>query len=294
MSEKRRLGRGLGALIPETVDEQESGAEVLLDQIIPNPFQPRTSFSEESIRELADSMKAHGMLQPVVLARADQEGQFYLVAGERRCRAAKIAGLKSVPAIIRSYDRKEMLEVALIENLQREDLNPVEEARGYKRLMNEFGYKQEELAVRIGKSRPAVANSIRLLSLPESVLDYLSKGTLRPGQARPLLSLDNEEEIVVYAEKIVTEGLTSRQVEEMVGSKNVGDNDKSKINKRKNQEGEEPPLTPIHSEIQLQIQRTLGTKVRLKEGKSGGTIEIFFYSEEDLERLVARLLPDGI
>lgn len=284
MSEKRRLGKGLGALIPDVLSTAEESSEIELSLIKPNPYQPRRDFDEEKLKELASSIKNHGILQAVVVTRDVNEEGYYLVAGERRCRAAKIAGLSSVPAVVKEIDKNTMLEIALIENLQREDLNPVEEAQAYQRLMKDYGYKQEELASRVGKSRSAIANSIRLLALPDKVLGYLTKGDMSAGQARPLLALDTEDLQLEAAIKIVKEGLTARDVERLANE--------TKMSKRNI--AEPKPLDPLRQEILLQMQRELGTKVKFKEGKNGGTIEIYYYSEEDLERLVSMLLPKGI
>ena len=286
MSEKRRLGKGLGALIPEVMVGTAETNEIPLDQIKPNPFQPRQSFNEERLQELAFSIKEHGILQAVVVSPTG-EGSYYLVAGERRCRAARIAGLNSVPAVVKSFDRKTMLEIALIENLQREDLNPVEEAQAYKRLMQEYNYTQEELARRISRSRPSIANSIRLLSLPEKILELLVSGEITAGQVRPLLAISDPGRQQEVASQIVKEGLSAREAEKIAAKLSLQARGKKDEDRAVIQD-------PLHVELQTQIQRSLGTKVRFKQGKNGGTIEIFYYSDEDLERLVAKLLPEGI
>lgn len=287
MSEKRRLGKGLGALIPEVLTASSDTNEISIDLIKPNPYQPRQIFDESKLDELAASIREHGILQAVLLSPAGEEEGYFLVAGERRCRAAKIAGLTTVPAVIKPLDRKVMLEIALIENLQREDLNPVEEATAYRRLMQEFSYTQEELARRIGRSRPAIANSIRLLSLPENILEYLAGGEITPGQVRPLLTISDPQLQQQAAAEIIAEGLSAREAEKIANRINTRE-------KKVNGKDMVPVQDPLHVELQLQIQRSLGTKVRLKEGKTGGTIEIYYYSEDDLERLIAKLLPEGV
>jgi ParB family transcriptional regulator, chromosome partitioning protein len=287
MSEKRRLGRGLGALIPEVMAGSGETNEVPLDRIKANPYQPRRDFDDDKLQELAASIKKHGIIQAVVLTPAGDEGEYLLVAGERRCRAAKIAGLTAVPAVIKSYDRKAMLEIALIENLQRENLNPVDEAKAYQRLLKEFSYTQEELAGRLAKSRSSVANAIRLLSLPENVLNALIDGRITAGHARPLLSLDDPVIQEEAADKIISGGLTAREAED-IALKMSG---REKIGKDKERITQEDPL---QVELQLQIQRVLGTKVKIRQGKVGGTIEIYYYGDDDLERLIAKLLPEGI
>lgn len=287
MSEKRRLGKGLGALIPDAVSTTAETTEIKLDKIKPNPFQPRRTFDDEKLSELATSIKEHGVIQAVVVTPSGKEDQYLLVAGERRCRAARIAGLTSVPAVVKSFDKSTMLEIALIENLQREDLNPVEEARAYRKLMQEYNYTQEELSKRIGRSRPSIANSLRLMSLPESILNSLIIGELTPGQVRPLLSIDDKEAQQALAEKIIEEKLSAREAENIVSKEGkVTKGKKSKIN--------ESELDPESEELQLQMQRKLGTKVKLKHGRKGGTIEIYYYSDEDLERLVEKLMPGGL
>ncbi len=287
MIEKRRLGKGLGALIPEALSGNVDVNELSLDQIKPNPFQPRRSFEDEKLNELAASIKEHGILQAIVVAPEAEGNGYILVAGERRCRAARMAGLTTIPAVIKAIDRKAMLEIALIENLQREDLNPVEEATAYRKLMEEFNYTQEELAGRLGRSRPAIANTLRLLSLSDQVLDLLARGEISPGQARPLLSIEEKDLQLEAAKKIIKEKISAREAEKMV-LKTHSRRGKEKSREQVGTEG------PLQSELQLQIQRALGTKVKIKQGKSGGMIEIYYYSEDDLERLVAFLLPDGL
>jgi len=287
VSDKRRLGKGLGALIPDALDASAETAEIKLDRIKPNPFQPRRNFDDDKLKELAVSIKEHGVLQPVVVSPADEEGNYVLVAGERRCRAARMSDLATVPAVVKSFDKSTLLEIALIENLQREDLNPVEEARAYKKLMEEFSYTQEELSRRIGRSRPSIANSVRLLALPESILQALAEGELTPGQARPLLAISDPESRAVAARKIIAEGLSAREAEKLALNVNTEKN-------IKRERAEENVQDPFSAELQLQIQRSLGTKVKLKKGKNGGTIEIYYYSDDDLERLINKLLPEGL
>ncbi len=289
MSDKRRLGKGLGALIPDAFDTDSDleNSEIALEKIRPNPYQPRENFDQEKLEELALSIREHGVLQAIVVCPTGSDDDYYLVAGERRCRAAKIAGLKSIPAIVRSYDNKAMLEIALIENLQREDLNPVEEAAAYRQLMKDYNYTQEDLAQRLGKSRPAIANSVRLLSLSKKILDLIARGKLTAGQARPLLAISDHLKQEEFAQRIVEEGLTARDAEKL--SEQTGKKSRKSLENKR--ETAEDPLT---SELQLQIQRRLGTKVRIKPAKSGGTIEIHYYGEEDLERLIAKLLPEGL
>lgn len=287
MSDKRRLGKGLGALIPDALDASADKSEIELDKIKQNPYQPRENFNEEKLKELASSIREHGVLQAVVVTTANNDDQFYLVAGERRCRAARMAGLKTIPAVIKSYDHKTMLEIALIENLQREDLNPVEEAAAYQRLMKEYSYTQEELATRLGKSRSSIANSVRLLALPESILGMLKNGQVTVGQVRPLLAISDPREQEIIAQRIVEEKLTARDTEKL--ALGTGKVKTAETNKDSTEQED-----PLQAELQMQMQRRLGTKVKIKPGKNGGTIEIFYYGEEDLERLIARILPEGL
>ena len=278
---KRGLGRGLGALLPSAIQEIKPG-EVLemikLDQITANPYQPRQHFDPDKLKELADSIKQFGVLQPVVL-RKTKKG-YELVSGERRCRASKLAGKKTISAVVRDYVDKEMSEIALVENLQRDDLNPIEEAVAYKKLAEEFNYTQEKLADRMGKSRPGVANILRLLQLPASVQRFLADRKLTPGQVRPLLAIQDEKAQTALALRIVEEGLSARQVEDL-------------MKRKSNKAPQKARMADIHeADLQEKIARALGTKVTLKAGKSGkGSIEIEYYSLEDLERLLEIFTP---
>ncbi len=286
MSEKKRLGRGLGALINEALTETADITEIPLNQIAANPFQPRKSFDSATLQELADSIKEHGVVQAVVVAPAP-EGGYYLVAGERRCRAARIAGLTGVPALVRNLDERDMLEIALIENLQREDLNPIEEAVAYRRLMDEFELTQEELARRVSKSRPAIANTVRLLALPQRIQQAIINGELSAGQARPLLSLQDGGKQEALAAQIISGKLTAREAERLAGkAAKATDNGPAK--------DKAAAADPVLKELQGSLQRRYGTKVKIYRGKGGGTIEISFYSEDDLDRLIDLLMPQGI
>lgn len=295
MPTRKRLGKGLGALLGESAvqaarDEEagQSGGPGLrtvdVSRIVPNRFQPRHTFDEQAIDELAASIAEKGILQPlIVTSRRDADG-WELISGERRWRAAQRAGLAAVPVIVREVDEREMLELALIENLQREDLDPIDEAEGYSQLLEEFGLTQAQLAGRVGKSRPAVTNALRLLELPESVRERVKEGALSAGHARTLLGLEDRSRIEEVADRVVAKGLSVRAVERLVKRENAADH-------------EEPPHGRDDEAAELErarieetLQRSLGTKVRLHAGREGkGRIEIAFYSLEDLERLVARL-----
>lgn len=288
MSDKRRLGRGLGALIEEALTGTADISEIPLNQIKANPFQPRVNFNPSKLQELARSIKEHGVVQAVVVSPV-KEGGYYLVAGERRCRAARMAGMTSIPALVRDLDEKEMLEIALIENLQREDLNPIEEAAAYRRLMEEFELTQEELGRRLGKSRSTIANTVRLLSLSQKVQEAIISGELSAGQARPLLSLTDVARQEDMARQIVAGKMTAREAERLAGKATSGQN-------RRRMKDMPEAADPLMKELQNVLQRRMGTKVKIYRSKGGGTgtIEISFYGEDDLDRLIALMLPEGI
>ena len=287
MSAKQRgLGRGLGALIGDFPEEPESGAvtKLPLQTVEPNPDQPRRTFDEEELQALADSIAAHGILQPLAV-RASGGGFYQIIAGERRWRAARMAGLSEVPVVVLEADDRTVMELALVENLQRQDLNPMEEAEGYQRLMKEYGLTQEEAAARVGKSRPAVANALRLLLLPEEVRSLVEDGTISAGHARAILSLPAARLQKAAAQKIVALRLSVRQAEAMC--------------KRMLQEEEKPepkpaPLTVDYvAECEKSLTRRLDRKVRIVNGKRKGRFELEFYGQEDLQRLYDALLALG-
>jgi ParB family chromosome partitioning protein len=283
---KGGLGRGLDALIPNSVMPAEittaSGVvvadrnEIDINLISPNPKQPRTVFDEEQLNELAASIKEVGLLQPPVV-RSIGGGKYQLIMGERRYRASKLAGLKSIPVIIRQTPDDQLLREALVENIHRSQLNPLEEGAAYQQLLNDFGYTHDELADRLGKSRPAITNTMRLLNLPASVQRRVAAGVLTAGHARALLSLSDEKEIEALANRIVAEGLTVRAVEEIVatgGAKIKGGSVKrGKL------------LAPRLKEIGDQLSDTLDTRVSVELGKKKGKIVIEFATVEDLERI---------
>jgi ParB family chromosome partitioning protein len=287
------LGKGLGALIPEfkndPIDVKEKGVtEIPLEKLVPNPQQPRKDFSEEKLAEMANTIKAYGVIQPVLVHK--EKEQYILVAGERRYKAARMAGLKTIPAIVKEYNSKELIEIALVENLQREDLNPIEEANAYKRLLEEFNFSQEELARKIGRSRSSIANTLRLLTLEEEIKKYLSDGKLTPGQVRPLLSISNPEQRRYLAMKILDNKLTARQVENMVKNLKREAKREEMPDKEKSKENEMKLL--FLKEVEEKIRKTYGTKVKIKRDKREGKIELYFYSDEDLERLTELLLKE--
>ncbi|MCM2271632.1 MAG: ParB/RepB/Spo0J family partition protein [candidate division Zixibacteria bacterium] len=272
------LGKGLGALIPTEDPSAATTASagnyrmVALDQIQPNPMQPRHEFDSERLSELADSLKTNGMMQPLVVK---QNGSgFILIAGERRFRAAKIAGLTQVPVIINAVDDDvRMLELALVENIQREDLNPLELAVAYRRLIDQCGLTQQDLSTRVNKSRTAVTNTLRLLTLPASVQEMVRRGELTEGHARAILSLASEHEMIATARRIIDGGMSVRATEEVA----------TRIKKRRLVPKRKIPAI---SEIETYLKHVLGTSVKITPGLKRGRIEIEYYGDDDLERLV--------
>ena len=276
--QSRGLGRGLEALIP-TMSEQEVVKELLITDIVANKYQPRNEFNEEALEELAESINQYGLLQPVIVRKV--LNGYELIAGERRWRAAQKNGAKTIPAIVREYSDIETTEIALIENLQRENLNAIEEAGAYQRLVNEFGLTQEELAKKIGRSRSHIANFIRLLNLPEIVQEYVSRGTLTMGQVRPLLTLESEDLQIEAAEYIIAEDLSARDAEKLVKKLMK---DPQVLQEELEEEEYKEDIFVVEAEDVSKM--ALGTKVKIKPGKKKSKIEIEFYSADDLERLV--------
>ncbi len=281
---KKRLGKGLHALIPTMDDDRQGVSDISINAIKPNPFQPRKDFDEEKIKELALSIKEHGLIQPIVVRT---RGDFYeLIAGERRWRALQMLGRQTIPAIIKEYSDGQMLEVALIENLQREDLNPIEEASAYKKLMEEFELTQEELSNRIGKSRSVIANSIRLLNLPAEVQGMLEAGSITTGHGRTLVSLENEALQIKLAEKIAGEHLNVRDTEKIVKRLLTG----TRTIQKRNIEKEERDILLL--DIEDRLKQILGTKVKIIKGRNKGKIVIEYYSGDELERIIETILKD--
>ena len=281
VAKKRGLGKGLAALIPDEpiADllneeiEKESILNIKLSLIEPNESQPRQEFEEESLEELKDSIKQYGVIQPIVVRNKDNK--YEIIAGERRWRAAKLAKLTEIPCIIKDVDDKQAQKLALIENIQRENLNPMEEAYAYKSLMEDYGLTQEQVAKEIGKSRSYIANSVRLLNLDKEIINYIAKGQMTSGHGRALLSIGNKEERLKAAGSIVNNKMNVRDTEKMV--KNVG---------KKNQKTKSVKKDPFVDEIEEKLMMVLGTKVKLSTKKDGGKIEIEYYGEEDLERIL--------
>ncbi len=278
MSKKFSLGKGLGALIPEESINKEKSDNLLvpLNKIKSNSEQPRKNFDADKIVELAESIKHHGIIQPLILKKVQDE--YIIVAGERRWRAAKSLGLKEVPAIIMDLSDKQVLEISLIENIQRQDLNPIEEAMAYKKLLSDFKLTQEELSKRIGKSRTAITNSMRLINLDERVQVYLIEGVISEGHGRALLAIADGDIQYELSQRVIDEKLSVREIERIV--KNLlTDNDKSKEKTTKE-------LNSYYRDIRDRLQEYFGTKVNLSNKKNRGKIEIEYYSEEDLQRIL--------
>ncbi len=298
---KKAMGRGLGALfmdhpggdveeVRDIVQEIEAIGMPSPDEkkvvllktvdIEPNKGQPRKHFDQEKLESLRDSIAVHGVVQPI-LVTPTKSGTYRIVAGERRWRASKLAGLKEIPCIIRSFEDQEVMELALVENLQREDLNPIEEAEGYQKLIDTFHLTQEEISKKVGKSRSAVANSLRLNHLGKKVKELLVEGSITQGHARALLSVEEEDVQLALAQQIIEKQLTVRQIEAMVA-------DLGKENKKKLR-----PVSPLMQkyikEIEDSLKTRFGTKVKIREGSKKGKIEIEYYSKEDLERLLFEL-----
>jgi ParB family transcriptional regulator, chromosome partitioning protein len=276
--QKKALGRGLQSLIPVShAGGRDEIEEVPLPLVSPNPFQPRRAFDEAELTDLANSVKAKGILQPILVRRLG-DGGYELIAGERRWRAAKLAGLKKIPAIVRPATDAEAMEMALIENLQRKDLNPMEAARAYQRLMKEFGLTQEIVARTLGKERPSIANTVRLLALQPEVQGWVESDQLSLGHAKVLLAVAEPDQQIRLGHRAVTDKLSVRDLERLVRPSHRGGRSGQA------RKGHRP------SEVEERMTRKLGTKVRLIHGKTGGKIVIDFYSPADLERVIDMIL----
>jgi ParB family chromosome partitioning protein len=273
---RKALGRGLNALL-RTVETSTTGLEeVAVDQIDPNPFQPRRSFSADKLKELADSIRSSGVVQPVLLRRSS--GRFQLIAGERRWRAAREAGLTAIPAVVREIGDRDALELALTENLLREDLNPLEAAHGYSALQQKHGLSHEEIAGRLGLDRSTVTNTLRLLRLPPEVQEMIAREEISSGHARALLGLDSATAQLQLARLIVKQGLSVRQVENLVAQRGTP-------SAKKRGAPEAPKLDPNVRAAVLEMERTLGTRVKVQGDEKRGKIEISYFSAEDLNRI---------
>lgn len=296
--EKRGLGRGLAALIPEANVAEAAGRvrEIEVDRIEANPYQPRSLFDASALLELEQSIREHGVLQPI-LVRELGPGQFQVVAGERRLRAAQNAGLRQVPALVRGCNEREMLEIALVENVQREDISAVEAARAYRRMSEEFGMTQDAIAHRVGKTRTSIANALRLLQLPEAVQESLERGEISEGHGRALMMAERPEAILQTWRSVLQRGLSVRETERIAKSARpiARLSEASEVSTPRpapaNAGEERTSFDPNEARMVEEMQQALGTRVMLRRGAGGGgRIEIEFYSEEELERLVQMLI----
>ncbi len=284
MSKKFGLGKGLGALIPDEVESKSKEKEkknsstlIPLNKIVNNADQPRKFFDSDNIAELAESIKNHGIIQPLILKK---DGTKYtIIAGERRWRASKILGIKEVPAIVMDLSEKEILEVSLIENIQRQDLNPIEEALAYRKLIEDFKLTQQELSKRIGKSRVAISNTMRLINLDERVQQYLIESVISEGHGRALLSIENKDLQYEIAQRIIDENLSVREIERLIKD----------LFKKKNEIKKEIEQNPYINDIQNRLQDYFGTKVNINSKNKKGKIEIEYYSDDDLNRILELL-----
>ncbi|MBO4445821.1 MAG: ParB/RepB/Spo0J family partition protein [Clostridia bacterium] len=283
-AKKGGLGRGLEALfLDNAIEDIETikGSTLKLNEIEPNKEQPRKTFDEKALQELANSIERNGILQPI-LVRPMADGSYQLVAGERRWRAARMAGLSEIPVVIKELSDEQAMEISLIENLQREDLNPIEEAEGLQLLIERYNLTQEEAAARVGRSRPAIANSLRLLNLPEEVRTLAKEGKISAGHARALLSFEKKADMLKTAKDIQKEDLSVRDVEKLARLSNKDENKEQKPRKKANRD-------TFYDEVELALSETLGRKVRVLVSKTGGTLEMEFFDKKDLQKLAKQL-----
>jgi len=279
MFQQKALGRGLASLIPPSADKKTENTPYLLceiNKVVPNREQPRKLFAKEALDELADSIRENGIIQPLIVRRLDGD-QFELIAGERRLKAARLVGLEKVPIVMLESDADHCLELALIENIQREDLNPIEEALAYKQLMDRYRYTQEECSKRVGKDRSSVANTVRLLNLPEEIRGYIIEGKVSMGHARALLGVEDEEMRLKLARRVVQEGLSVREIENWVRKLREG----VQVEKLVKTKQVDPQVNFLENEM----TKILGTKVKIKVQGKKGKVVIDYYSQEDLDRI---------
>jgi ParB family chromosome partitioning protein len=283
MGRRSGLGKGLGALIPVTEEPKGGVTQIPVSAITPNPMQPRTALDADALAELAASIREHGLIQPLIVTQQGPD-RYQLIAGERRWQASRMAGLDRVPVIVKEATPQQALELALVENIQRADLNPLEEAAAYRQLVEEFGLTQEQVAERVGKSRVAVTNAIRLLRLPAEVKQALADGTIREGHARALLALPTPEAQIAALKTVVTKGLNVRQTEELV----------RRLLAEPPAKKEEEPVSPEAQALEEEFRDMLGTKVNLDRNRKGrGRLVIHFYSEEDLQAIYDLIVGGG-
>ncbi len=275
---KKALGKGLDALIPSNITKKdETLIEIEIERIIPGDAQPRTDFDENSLKELANSIKEKGIIQPIVVSRVG-DGSFRIIAGERRWRAAKIAGLQKIPAIVKDVSPSEAVEIALIENIQREDLDPVETAMAFERLIKDYNLTQEELSQRVGKDRATIANYLRILKLPDEIKNLIKSGSLTMGHAKAIMSLDNEQRQIEACQLVLKKSLSVRQTEELVKKLSKSDSPKQK------------QKFPEIEELEERLTAELGSKVRISHKGKKGKLEIFYSSLDELDGILQRIL----
>ena len=278
MVKKKGLGKGLGALLTDENSsiDSESISEIKIIDIEPNSSQPRKDFDQERLAELSESIRQYGVLSPILVQESDN-GYYRIIAGERRWRASKLAGLKTIPAIIKKSENLQVFELALIENLQREDLNPIEEALGYRRLMTEYGLTQEQVSEKMSKSRSGIANSLRLLNLPEEVIGMVERGDLSVGHAKVLLAITDSAKLTMLAKKAIDESLSVRELEELIKKGEVTPKAKKEVDLN---------LKLAFETIEKNVSSLLGTKVKIVDKNNKGKIQIEYYSAKDLERII--------
>ena len=284
MPQKSGLGRGLGALIPggENVLLENGVMLVSVDLVFPNPRQPRSMMHPEELQDLTASIREHGVLQPLIVTPGDMQGRYILIAGERRLQAARLAGLASVPVLVRQATDQQRLELAIIENVQRSDLSALEQAEAYRQLAEDFDLSHEDIAARVGKSRVAVTNTLRLLKLPDAVKNALIEGRISEGHARALLALPSPQAQAAALHTVITQEMNVRQTEELV----------RKLSGEKPSRKPKPAAVPEVVELEERLRTSLGTKVTLRSGRKGGTLTIHYYSDEELNALMGRLLKE--
>jgi ParB family chromosome partitioning protein len=284
MPQKYGLGRGLGALIPGGENALAGNGVMLVsvDLVSPNPRQPRSMMHPEELQDLTASIREHGVLQPLIVTPGDMEGRFVLIAGERRLEAARLAGLASVPVLVRQATDQQRLELAIIENVQRSDLSALEQAEAYRQLAEDFDLSHEEIAARVGKSRVAVTNTLRLFKLPDIVKNALIEGRISEGHARALLALPTSEAQTAALRTLLAQELNVRQTEELV----------RKLSGEKPSRKPKPAIVPEVAELENRLRSSLGTKVTVRSGRKGGTVTIHYYSDEELDALMGRLMNE--
>ena len=284
MPQKSGLGRGLGALIPggENILMENGVMLVSVDLVFPNPRQPRSMMHPEELQDLTASIREHGVLQPLIVTPGDMQGRYTLIAGERRLQAARLAGLASVPVLVRQATDQQRLELAIIENVQRSDLSALEQAEAYRQLAEDFDLSHEDIAARVGKSRVAVTNTLRLLKLPDAVKNALIEGRISEGHARALLALPSPQAQAAALHTVITQEMNVRQTEELV----------RKLSGEKPSRKPKPAAVPEVVELEERLRTSLGTKVTLRSGRKGGTLTIHYYSDEELNALMGRLLKE--